>query len=94
MFTPPTQQFCRAAVYSHRRHDATRQFRRVGVGGVYWTLPSRVRFVELSWPSLLLGRLLGLATAICHKNRTCMLDMISDQSVKVEELHSTRGFLT
>jgi len=25
-------------VCSHRRHDATRQFRRVGVGGVYWTL--------------------------------------------------------
>ena len=23
---------------SHRRHDATRQFRRVGVGGVYWAL--------------------------------------------------------
>ena len=25
-------------VCSHRRHDATRQFRRVGVGGVYWAL--------------------------------------------------------
>jgi len=25
-------------VCSHRRYDATRQFRRVGVGGVYWAL--------------------------------------------------------
>ena len=25
----------------HRRHDATRQFRRVGVSGVHWTVPFR-----------------------------------------------------
>ena len=25
-------------VCSHRRHDVTRQFCRVGIGGVYWTL--------------------------------------------------------
>jgi len=30
--------FVVSAVSLHRRHDATRQFRRVGVGGVYWTL--------------------------------------------------------
>jgi len=33
------RQFCRVSgVFTPRRHDATRQFRRVGVGGVYWTL--------------------------------------------------------
>ena len=30
--------FVASAECSHRRHDATRQFRRVCVGGVYWTL--------------------------------------------------------
>ena len=29
---------------THRRRDETRQFRRVGVGGVYWALRSTVKF--------------------------------------------------
>jgi len=30
-------------VCSHRRRDATRQFRRVGVGGVYWALAHPIK---------------------------------------------------
>jgi len=39
VFTPTTRQNCRQLVANsctHRRRDATRQFRLVGVGGVYW----------------------------------------------------------
>ena len=40
VFTPPTptrqNSFVASAVYTHRRRDETRQFRLVGVGGVYW----------------------------------------------------------
>jgi len=40
-FTPTTRRNCRQLVANsctHRRRDATRQFRLVGVGGVYWAL--------------------------------------------------------
>ena len=39
VFTPSTRRNCRQLVANsctHRRRDATRQFRLVGVGGVYW----------------------------------------------------------
>jgi len=41
VFTPTTRRNCRQLVansLTHRRRDATRQFRLVGVGGVYWAL--------------------------------------------------------
>jgi len=41
VFTPATRRNCRQLVANsctHRRRDATRQFRLVGVGGVYWAL--------------------------------------------------------
>ena len=41
VFTPTTRRYCRQLVANsctHRRRDATRQFRLVGVGGVYWAL--------------------------------------------------------
>ena len=44
VFTPTTRRNCRQLVANsctHRRRDETRQFRLVGVGGVYWAL-SRV----------------------------------------------------
>jgi len=36
-------------VCSHHRHDATRQFRRVGVGGVYWTLDGGSAHDDIKW---------------------------------------------
>ena len=39
VFTPTTRRNCRQLVANsctHRRRDETRQFRLVGVGGVYW----------------------------------------------------------
>ena len=42
-FTPTTRRNCRQLVANsctHSRRDETRQFRLVGVGGVYWALPS------------------------------------------------------
>ena len=59
VFTPPmpTRQnsFVASAVCTHRRRDKTRQFRLIGVGGVYWALlthsqPSDQRLgVECGW---------------------------------------------
>jgi len=94
-------------VCSHRRHDATRQFRRVGVGGVYWTssVPFYLapnRFAELC-KLIILTRLLAMCGRSLSKSRSrtcsCWCRLSSDditaadwRSCWLQRLHSHSSF--